>query len=167
MTIQVRLPAHARRALALGGVSIAVAPSGASLALQISNPANKLVNSTTGDLTVSQGGTPLFSQSLELAAFVPKSAITYHVPWEGVPVEGSYRVRGELRPVGAEVIRFDRMVRFGRRAIDKYRRQTGRPAKTSSSFPVVLAAALALALALAVAFAVAYVQARKQLRERR
>jgi hypothetical protein len=166
MTIRVRLPGASTKRLSVGDVRIAVAPSGASLAVKISNPANTLVESTGGDVTVSQGSSPLFSQVIGLAAFVPDTAITYHVPWDGTPVEGTYRVRGILRPAGARSVAFDRTVTFGGKAIRQYRRQTGRQAKTSSGIPVVVIVVLALAVVLAVIFGVAYTRARRQLRDR-
>jgi hypothetical protein len=166
MTVRVRLPGPSTTRLSVGDVGIAVAPSGASLAIAISNPADRLIESTGGDVTVSQGATPLFSQVIGLAAFVPRTAITYHVPWEGTPVEGTYRVRGTLRPAGARAVHFDRTVTFGAKAIGKYRRQTGRPAKGSTGVSAVVIIALALAVALANAFAVAYARVRRQLRER-
>ncbi|HWG09190.1 MAG TPA: hypothetical protein VN672_09305 [Solirubrobacteraceae bacterium] len=166
MTIEVRLPGKRKSMLSLGAMNIAVAPSGATLAMQISNPANTLISETTGSLTVSQGATPLFTQDTTLAAFVPKTAITYHVPWVGTPVEGNYRVKGVLRPAGARPIVFDRTVRFGGGAIRKYRQQTGRQAEESSGTPIVLLVVLGLALALAVTFGFAYIRARRQLRDR-
>jgi len=166
MTIKLGLPGPRTSVLALGALKINVAPSGASLGFKLVNPGNTLIPASTGSVTVSQGGTPLFSQGLELAAFVPNTAITYHVPWQGTPVQGTYRVRGDLHPVGAPAIVFDRTVTFGRAAIRQFRNQTGKPAKESSGTPVILIAALALALAAAVTFGVAYGRARQQIRRR-
>lgn len=166
MTVQLRLPGISTRQLKLGSIGIAVAPSGASLAFALSNPARKLIPSTTGSATISQNGTPLFSRSIDLAAFVPKTTITYHVPWEGTPVEGTYRVTGKLQPAGAPLITFDRTVTFARNAIHQYRQQTGRAAKESPGPPVVLVLALAAAVAVAATFAIAYARTRKLLRDR-
>lgn len=166
MTIELRLPGPRRSELALRGVKIEVAPSGASLTLGISNPANTLIAASTGSVTVSQGSTPLFSRGIELAGFVPRTAITYPVSWEGTPVEGTYRVKGELHPAGAPVIVFDRTVRFGRSAIRRFRAQTGRPAKESSGPPVTLIVALVLALVAVLALSVAYGRARQQIKRR-
>jgi hypothetical protein len=166
MTIQVRVPGPARKRLAVGNVSIAVAPSGATLAIGISNPGERLIDSTGGDVRILQGGTPLFNQTTPLAAFAPRTSITYHVPWEGTPVEGTYRVQGTLRPQGAPVVSFDRTVTFGSKAISQYRRQTGRQAKSSGGVPFVVVVALALAVVLAVAFGIAYTRARRALRNR-
>ncbi|HEY2260683.1 MAG TPA: hypothetical protein VGH45_13265 [Solirubrobacteraceae bacterium] len=164
MTLELRLPGRHRSGLALGGVKVQVAPSGASLTFGISNPQNTLIPSTIGSVTVWQGGTPLFSRDIELASFVPRTAISYHVPWEGTPVQGTYRVTGELRPVGAPAIEFARTVTFGSSAIRQFRAQTGRSARQTSSIPIVLIVALALALAAAVALGVAYTTARRQIR---
>jgi hypothetical protein len=166
MTVQVRVPGRATRRLAVGRVGIAVAPSGASLALSLSNRGNRLISQTTGEVTVSQGKTTLFSVDTPLAAFVPKTSIDYHVAWQGVPVQGTYRVKGRLRPSGAPTVSFDRTVTFGSRQIGRYVRQTGRRAIASSSLPTALIVVLAVAIALAIAFAAAYARVRRQLRER-
>ena len=102
MTIEVRLPGRRTSQLAVSRAKIDIAPSGASLVLGISNPANTLIPASTGSVTVLQGSTPLFSKGMELAAFVPKTAIAYHIPWEGTPVQGTYRVKGELHPTGEQ-----------------------------------------------------------------
>jgi hypothetical protein len=97
---------------------------------------------------------------------VPNTVVTYHVPWEGTPVEATYRVKGELRPAGARPIVFDRIVRFSHSAIHQYRRLTGRRAQEGSSTPIWFIVVLALAFVLAVTFGVAYARARSQLRNR-
>jgi hypothetical protein len=166
MTVEVRVPGPRSERLALGPIRIAVAPSGASLALRVSNPANTLIDSTTGELAVLQKGETLFEADTPLAAFVPKTRIDYHVAWQGTPAEGSYEVKGVLRPAGARAIAFDREVTFAANAIGKYRRQTGRRAIAASSVPTVLIVVLGLVAALAIAFATAYLRARRRLRER-
>ncbi len=143
-----------------------MAPSGASLAVAISNPGNTLISSTAGSVTVSQGNMPLFSEGIELAAFVPKTAIVYQVPWQGTPVQGTYRVQSDVRPTGGRPIAFAQTVTFGASAIRQFRRQTGRQAKESAGTPLAMIVLLALALAAAAVFAVAYSRARRQLHGR-
>ncbi|MHB8659889.1 MAG: hypothetical protein ACYC91_18490 [Solirubrobacteraceae bacterium] len=167
MTIQLRLPGPRTSALAVGGARIEVAPSGASVALAISSPGNTLIRSSTGSVTISQKGKPLFSQSLNLAAFVPNTSITYHVPWKGTPVEGTYRVKGEIRPLGGPVVVFDRTVTFGHNAIRRFRSQTGKPATESSGTPILLIIALVLALTATLGLGVAYVRSRREIRRHR
>ncbi len=162
MTVQLQLPGPSMRQLIVGGARIDVAPSGASVTIAISNPGDTLIDSTSGDVTVEQGGQPLFSQSIELGPFVPRTAIAYHVPWNGTPAEGTYQVKGDLHPAGARSIVFDRTVTFGHRAIEQFQRQTGRPAHPSSGIPVTLIVALVVALAVALAFAAAYANLRRQ-----
>jgi hypothetical protein len=164
MTVELRLPGRRSSRLSVGSAKIDVAPSGASLVLGITNPANTLIASSTGSVTVFQDSTPLFSQEMQLAAFVPKTAIAYHLPWEGTPVEGTYRVKGELRPAGAPPIRFDRKVTFGSSAIRQFRQETGRAAKEGSRAPVVLIVALVVALLAVITLSVGYGRARRQLR---
>jgi hypothetical protein len=161
MTVRVAVPGARRRELQVTGARVAVAPSGAALALRIANPGNALIDSARGSLTVSQGDTDLFSQSIELGPFVPRTAITFDAPWIGRPVEGTYQVKGELRPRHAPPIHFSRTVHFRGRAIQQFRRQTGRPATARSGAPVALILLLVIAVAAALAFAVAYANLRR------
>jgi hypothetical protein len=163
MTLELRVPGRRTSELALRSAKIDVAPSGASLVLGISNPANTLIPASTGSVTVSQGSNLLFSQGIELAAFVPGTTIAYHVPWQGTPVEGTYRLTGELRPTGAPAIAIDRTVTFGRIAIRQFRHQTGRPAKENAGAPVVLIVALAFASMAVIVLGVGYGRARREL----
>ena len=166
MTVRLRLPGRRRTRLTAGRASISVTPSGASLVVGMSNQGNSLIAATPGTITVLQGAEPLFGQTVELAAFVPGTAISYHVPWEGTPVQGTYLVRGVLRPAGAPVVRFERTVTFGRAAIHRFRKQTGRAARESSSTPLALVVGLAVALVAAALLGVAFLRTRSQLRER-
>jgi hypothetical protein len=163
MTIQVRLPGPRTSALAAGASKIVVAPSGASVALAIANRGNTLIPGSTGTITISQGATPLFTHRIELAAFAPNTAITYESPWDGTPVQGTYRVTGEVRPAGAPTIVINRTVTFGRSAIRRYRADTARQAKEASGTSVGLIIALAAAVIAAVGFGVAYTLARQQI----
>jgi hypothetical protein len=163
MTVEVRLPALLTTSLKLEGAKIAVAPSGASVALAVSNPGNALILSTTGRVTVYQGGTPLFTQGIALGAFVPHTAIAYRVPWRGTPVEGTYEVRGVLRPAGARAVRVDRTISFGQSAIRNFKQETGRQAIETSGTPLALIAALAAAFVLALGLGIAYARARRRL----
>jgi hypothetical protein len=149
--------------LKAGGAKIAVAPSGASAEIAVANPGNVLIPSTTGQVAIYQGGTRLFGQKVALAAFVPHTAIQYGVPWNGKPVEGTYTIRGVMRPAGAPAVRFDRTVSFGLGAIRKFKRETGRQAVESSGASPVLIIALALVFALALGLGVAYAGARRKL----
>lgn len=162
MTVEVRVPGPRTRSLGVGPISIVVQPSGASLALRLQSPGNALISSTTGQVSVSHEGSLLFGQPIELAAFVPKTAISLHVPWEGQPVEGTYRVTGTLRPQGARAVSFDRTVSFGGDAIKQFRRLTGRPAQAGSSTPLVLIVLLAVAFSAALIFGVAYWRVRRR-----
>lgn len=164
MTVQLRLPGPRTSELAVGGAKIEVAPSGASLAFPVSNPGNTLIPASTGDISVTQGGLPLFTRTFDLAAFVPDTRISYRVPWEGRPVEGTYRVKGELQPAGAAAIAFDQTVTFSGNAISTFRRETGRAATASSGTPGLLIGALVLAVVAAAGFGVAYARMRRRLK---
>jgi hypothetical protein len=161
MTVELRLPGVRPSGLRVGSARIEIAPSGAALAISISNPGNKLVSSASGSVTVSQGSTALFSRGIELGAFVPGTSIGYRVPWEGMPVEGTYDVSGDLRPAGGQPIHFNRTVTFARHAIQQYRQDTGRSARVSSGTSGLLFVALGFAVAVAVVFAVAYMRAKR------
>ena len=162
MTVQIRLPGPRVTAMSVGRAWIAVAPSGASLALGISNPGNRLIGPATGRITVSRGATPLFSQEVDLGPFVPRTAVAYHIPWEGTPAQGTYRVKGEIIPSHARPVAIDRTVTFGTSAIRQFRQQTGRPATEAPSAPLALEILLGLAIAAAAGFGFAYARVRNQ-----
>lgn len=94
-----------------------VAPSGASLALDLRNSANTLIRKTTGRVTVRQSGWRLFTRQVQIDAFVPGTTVAYPVPWAGVPVEGEYQVEGSLDPEGAAPVDLSGTVSFGRERI--------------------------------------------------
>jgi hypothetical protein len=163
MTTELRLPGPLLKGMSVGRSAIAVASSGASLALPIANSGNTLITTTTGTITISQNARPLFSGRIALGSFVPRTAITYHLPWHGTPTQGIYHVRGTIHPAGTRPITIDQTVSFGNHAIKKFQQQTGRQATATPATPGILILLLTLAIIAAAGFAVAYVRARKRL----
>jgi hypothetical protein len=163
MTISLRTPGRLSRAMKVGRASIAVAPSGASLELGLANHGNALITAVAGRVTISQGSRDLFRSRIQLGAFVPHTAIAYHVPWRGMPVAGTYTVHGQIIPAGAAPVTFTRTFRFGATAIKRYHAQTGRPALQAGRTPTWVLVVLALAIGVAATFAAAYTRTRRQL----
>jgi hypothetical protein len=89
-------------------------------------------------------------------------AITYHVPWQGTPVQGTYQVTGRLTPSRGPAVSFQRTVTFGGEAIEQFRRETGPPAKQSGGAPVLLVGLLAIATLAALALGIANLRVRRQ-----
>lgn len=163
MTVELRLPGRRVTALGVGPAAISVTPSGASVALRLDNPGDTLVDRTRGRVEVSQGTRRLFSAPVQLGPFVPRTAIAYEVPWQGRPVQGTYRVSGELTPAGGRTVTFTRTVTFGAPAIRRFRRETGRSATLAGGISIVMIVLLSLATLAAAVFAGAYFRARSQL----
>jgi hypothetical protein len=138
-----------------------VLPTGASLALRLANTGNTLIRNTSGTVTVSHAGKRLFSRTVRLDSFVPKTEIAYALPWLGRPVEGDYEVTGALRPRGAEPIELSTKAGFGKQRIREFRKETGRPAiEAEGTSPLLLALLGATLAALALAVA-AYLRLRR------
>ena len=139
IAVQMRVPRTLTPALRLRGAGIGVAPAGATLDLRHASAGNALIAETTGTVSVFRGGHLLFTERVDVGAFVPRTAIAYPVPWVGTPAEGEYQVHGTLRPEGGRPVRIDRTVRFDAGRIDRYRRETGRVAIGAEHVPPLLA----------------------------
>ena len=163
VTVQVTVPGPRRPALELKDKRVAIAPTGASLALDLRNSGNTLIPKTTGRVTVRQKGRDLFNRSVQIDAFVPDTGVTYTVPWKGVPVEGEYEVEGFLEPEGAAPLSLNGTVKFGRERIREFEQETGRPAIEGGGPPIALIAGLAAAVVALALLAIAYVRLRRRL----
>lgn len=98
----------------------------------------------------------------DVGPFVPGTAITYHVPWRGTPVQGTYQVTGRLTPSRGPAVSFRRTVTFGGEAIEQFRRETGRAAEQSGGPPVLLVGLLAIATLAALGLGIGYLRMRRQ-----
>ena len=162
IAVQVTLPGPATRELKVGNAGIDVTPSSTDITLLLRNTGNKLIKRTGGRLAISQDGRVLVRRRVEISAFVPATTLSYRVPLVGRPAEGTYRVRGILRPQRGAPVTVDETVSFGKTAAGEFKRETGREA-TRSGPSVLLLAGLAAALAVVLALVVALVRARRQL----
>jgi Bacterial protein of unknown function (DUF916) len=153
IAVQATVPGGRTRELTTGQAGIDVAPTATGATLAVRNSGELLVGATSGDLAILQGDTVLARRYLDLGAFVPRTEIRLRVPFEGTPAEGMYRLRGTLRPEGAEPIQVDEEVEFGAEAATQFRRETGREAQASGISPLIVAiggaAAMLAILALA------------------
>jgi hypothetical protein len=131
MAVWIRVPGPRAARLDLRSSHVEVTPTGAFLGLRLRNAGNTLLRRTTGRV-------------------VPRTEITYPVPWKGRPVEGDYEVRGLLRPRGGRAIELDKEIEFGQERIKEFRRETGKPATESrGASPAVLGLLVLAVLALA------------------
>jgi hypothetical protein len=163
IAVQFRVPGPRKPALQHRSTSIEVLPSGAALALGLANGGNTLVRRTSGRVTVSRDGRRLFSQDVDVDAFVPATQIELLVPWTGRPAEGDYDVRGILRPRGAAPITIATRVAFGDDLAREFRDETGRPAGEADGPPLLLIAILLAMAAGLVALATAYLRLRRRI----
>lgn len=162
VAVQVTVPGPTRDELRLGQVGIDVTPSATDVTLLLRNAGDKLLRKTGGRLEISKEGRVLTRRRVRIDAFVPDSTITYRVPLTGRPAEGTYRVRGILRPDRGDPVPVDAEVSFGAKAAKELKRETGREA-TASGPSVGLIAALVAAFLLVVALVVALVRMRRRL----
>jgi competence ComEA-like helix-hairpin-helix protein len=126
---QITVPGPAARELRVGGAGIEVTPSRTNATVLVRNTGDRLITGTTGRIELVQDDRVLVRRRINLDTFVPGTEVTLRVPFEGTPARGAYRVRGELRPKGAPAARFDEEVRFGDRAAQELRDETGIEAK--------------------------------------
>jgi hypothetical protein len=101
-----------------------------------------------------------------LKEFVPDSAAQYPIPWPGAPKEGTYRLIGEIRPVGAAVIKVDAGLKVDGNNATSARSSVagriGRPERAGISLIVWLA--LGIVTTAAAGLCLAFVRTRRRLR---
>lgn len=163
IAVQMIVPGPGRRELESRGAEIRITPTGATLELRLASLGNELIPETTGRLAVFQGERRLFGQRTRIDAFVPETEIGYPVPWEGRPVEGTYRVRGVLDPEGAERLVIDETVEFARGETEELERETGQQAIESGGVPLWLILLLLVALIALAALATVHFRMRRRL----
>ena len=162
IAVQVTVPGPASYELQVGNAGIDVTPSSTDLTLLLRNSGNKLIRHTGGRLAISKDGRVLVRHRVDIDAFVPATTVRYRVPLVGSPAEGTYRVKGVLRPERGAPVVVDETVSFGDTAAREFKRETGKEA-TKSGPSILLIAALVAALALIIALAGALLRARRRL----
>lgn len=157
LPITIHLPGPLARSLALRTVKIVVQPAGAGLVLGLRPGGNVLIQSAPVKLRVSRGTRTILRHTSTLGQLFPRSGLDFRIPWMGRPSEGSYRVRGVIRPEGAAPLYFDRMVRFTAAKVTELKRATPPVAQTAApGLPLWVWLALTAAAALLVALSLAF-----------
>jgi hypothetical protein len=162
IAVQTTVPGPSTWQLQAGAASIEVTPSATNATLQLRNTGNRLVRKTSGNLSLLQGNTPLVHHHIKLDSFVPNTQITVRVPFEGIPAQGTYRLRGTLRPTGGEPVHVDQEISFDEPAARELRRETGQQAK-SPGIPTLLAGIAGAALLLLTATLAALLRRQRKL----
>jgi len=163
IAVQVTVPGQATHVLQFGNAGIDVTPSSTDVTLLLRNSGNKLIKRTGGRLAVSQNGRVLVRRGVALDAFVPGTTLLYRIPLVGRPAEGSYSVRGILRPERGAPVPVDATVSFGAAAAREFKRETGREA-TSSGPSTLLVAGLIGASVVVLVLLGALLRTRRRLR---
>jgi competence protein ComEA len=125
VAVRVRIPGPAKTRLELGGLRIESTPSGAAIVVDLDNTGDRLIPTSSGQITVTQDGKELLSRPISLTAFIPRTRIAYPLPWQGAPSEGTYRVRGFVHPANGQAITIDSEIVFGSKESESFNRQTG------------------------------------------
>jgi hypothetical protein len=151
LPITIRLPGRLTRSLALRSLKIVAQPAGAGLLLGLRPGGSVLIESAPVKLRVSRGSRTLFEHTATLGQLFPGDTFEYRIPWRGRPTEGSYRVRGVIRPKGAAPLYIDSGVRFSAAKAGELARETppvGQPAEADGMpgwvWPVLGGAAILL-----------------------
>ena len=151
LPITIRLPGRLTRSLALRSLKIVAQPAGAGLLLGLRPGGSVLTQSAPVKLRVSRGSRTLFTHAATLGQLFPGATFEYRIPWRGRPTEGSYRVRGVIRPKGAAPLDIDSGVSFSAVKAGELARETppvDEPAKANGMpgwvWPVLGGAAILL-----------------------
>lgn len=118
---------------------------------------NVLIQSAPVRLRVSRGTRTILRHTSTLGQLFPRSGRDFRVPWAGRPSEGSYRVRGVIRPTGAAPVHIDRTVRFTAAKVTALKRATPPvPQAEAPGLPMWVWLALAGAAVLLIALSLAF-----------
>jgi len=124
LPLTVRLPGRLTRRLTLRSVKLDVKPSGASLVLGLLPRGSVLMQDASVKLRVSRGKRTILRDISALGQLIPHSRLDYRIAWNGRPTEGSYRVKGVIRPKAAQPIYIDRTIRFTPAKVKELQRET-------------------------------------------
>lgn len=122
---RVRVPGTLTASVELRDVKLKITPSGSSVDVVFENSGNVLIPSSEGRVNISQDEVALASRRIALTGFTPGSTISVSVPFQGAPVEATYRAKGFLEPMFAPVVNFNKTVTFGGDQSDELERETG------------------------------------------
>lgn len=124
LPLTIRLPGPLTRKLTLRSVKLDVNASGASLVLGLLPRGTILMQDASVKLRISRGERTILRHASALGQLVPGSRLDYRIAWNGTPTEGSYRVKGVIRPKAAKPIYIDRMIRFTPAKVKELQRET-------------------------------------------
>jgi hypothetical protein len=152
--------------LHLSDVKVAVDAARANVLVTLDNTGHTLIRRTMVDLQVKQGARTLFATKQRLKEFVPDSAAQYPIPWPGAPKEGTYRLIGEIRPVGAPVINVDAGLKVdGNNATSARSSVAGRISRPEQAgISLIVWLALGIVTTAAAGLGLAFVRTRRRLR---
>jgi len=124
LPITIRLPGPVTRKLTLRDVKLDVQPAGAGLVLGLMPRGTVLMQDAKVKLRVSRGKRTILRDSSALGQLFPDSKLDYRIAWNGRPTEGSYRVKGFIRPRAAAPVYIDEMVKFTPAKVKELKRET-------------------------------------------
>jgi len=124
LPITIRLPGPVTRKLTLRDVKLDVQPAGAGLVLGLMPRGTILMQDAKVKLRVSRGKRTILRNSSALGQLFPDSKLDYRIAWNGRPTEGSYRVKGVIRPRAAAPVYIDEMVKFTPAKVKELKRET-------------------------------------------
>ncbi|MCW3003254.1 MAG: putative protein of unknown function cell surface [Conexibacter sp.] len=164
LPIKVTTPGALVHHLTLSGIGFGVDATGSKLRLALRNDGSIITRATSIHLKVSRSGRTIFSIKERLADFIPQTAISFPVAWQGRLERGTYDVTGVIQPRHGPPIRVDQHITFTPKLGRQLKEQAGQTTAVGDDGPPLLMwLALAGALALAVAAATGYLRLRHRL----
>jgi hypothetical protein len=124
LPITIRLPGPLKRKLTLRNVKLDVQPAGAGLMLGLQPRGSVLMQDAKVRLRVSRGTRTILKHASTLGQLFPGSKLDYRIAWKGQPTEGSYRVKGVIRPRAAKPVYIDQSVKFTPAKAKELKRET-------------------------------------------
>lgn len=135
LPLTIRLPGPLSRGLALRAISLSVQPAGAGLVLRLHPDGSELTEGAQVQVRVLRGARTVLRSDSTLGQLFPGADLGYRIPWVGqVPVPGTYRVLGVIRPRGAPAIRIDQTVAYTAAKADQLKRETPPTAGPRTAF---------------------------------
>lgn len=124
LPITLRLPGPRTRKLTLRSVKITVDPAGAGLVLGLRPGGTVLTESAPVRLRVSRGPRTVLRHSSALGQLFPGDDLDFRIPWTSRPTEGSYLVRGVIRPKGSAPVYINQSITFTPAKNEELKRET-------------------------------------------
>lgn len=124
LPITIRLPGPLTRKLTLRDVKLDVQPAGAGLVLGLMPRGTILMQDAKVKLRVTRGKHTILRNSSALGQLFPDSKLDYRIAWNGMPTEGSYHVKGVIRPRSAAPVYIDETVKFTTAKVEELKHET-------------------------------------------